>query len=173
MNVLLDIALRLGALSLVAFGGVNAMLPEIHRLAVQESHWMNDATFAQLFAIAQAAPGPNLLIICLIGWHVAGLAGALTATVAFCGPSSALVFFLVGFWDRFRDAPWRHAVQIGIASISVGLVLASGSLLAIAAAMSWRSIVITAATVVILLLVRVHPLWLIAAGAALGLAGFS
>ncbi len=173
MNVILDIALRFGALSLVAFGGVNAMLPEIHRLVVQQSHWMNDATFAHLFAIAQAAPGPNLLIICLIGWHVAGLAGALTATVAFCGPSSALIFFLVRFWDRFRDAPWRHAVQIGIGSISVGLVLSSGSLLTVAAAASWRSIVLTAATVVVLLVVRLHPLWLIAAGAALGLAGFS
>lgn len=79
-------------LSLFAVGGANAAIPEMHRIAVEIMHWMNDRQFADSFAIAQLSPGPNVIIVTLIGYHVAGVAGAAVATVAMCGPTCLLAF---------------------------------------------------------------------------------
>ena len=115
MNVVLELGLQFSLLSLLAFGGANAVLPEMHRLVVENHHWMSDAAFSQLFAIAQAAPGPNLLVVTLIGWQVAGVAGALATTLAFCLPSSLLIFFLARIWARWRSDRWRRAIEAGVA----------------------------------------------------------
>lgn len=74
-------------MSLLAIGGANSTIPEMHRVAVEVRHWMSDAQFADMFAIAQLSPGPNVLIVTLIGYHVAGIAGALVATFAIHPPS--------------------------------------------------------------------------------------
>ena len=73
-------------LSLFAVGGANAAIPEMHRIAVEVMQWMTERQFADSFAIAQVSPGPNIIIVTLIGYHVAGLAGAAVATTAMCGP---------------------------------------------------------------------------------------
>jgi chromate transporter len=164
-------ALHLLVLSLVAVGGVNTVLPDIHRLAVEVNGWMTGDEFAELFAIAQAAPGPNTIVVTLIGWHLAGFAGALAATAAMCGPSCLLTFGVTRVWDRFRDRPWRAAVQMGLAPLTVGLVLAAAYLVTRGADRSLAAYAVTAASAALLLLTRVNPLWLLAAGAALGLAG--
>ncbi|MDQ6916731.1 MAG: chromate transporter [Pseudomonadota bacterium] len=169
--VLAELAWQFGLLSFLAIGGVNALLPEIHRRVVEMEHWMTDADFAQAFAIAQAAPGPNLLIVSVIGWKVSGVLGALVATGAICVPSSALTFAVAHIWDRFRDAPLRIAIQYGLAPVTVGLVLASGYILARTVDQTWIALVITTATVALMLGTRLHPLVLLAAGAALGIAG--
>jgi len=88
IHILAEIATRFAVLSLVAIGGINAILPEIHRVVVDVEAWMTSAQFADLFALAQLAPGPNAMIVALIGWKVAGVGGALVATLAACGPSS-------------------------------------------------------------------------------------
>lgn len=171
MNVLVEMMLQFGMLSLVAFGGAGAVLPELHRLAVQTHHWMSDATFAHLVAISQAAPGPNAIIVTLIGWHVAGLAGALTATTAMCGPSSLLIFVFIRFWEKIRGTRWRLIIQTGISPLAIGLVLASGCIITRGADNSWGAYTLTAATVLIVLNYTFNPLWLIGLGALLGLAG--
>ena len=91
MNISLlgDLAQQFTLLSFLAIGGVNELIPEIHRRVVDNAHWLTDADFAQAFAIAQAAPGPNMLIVSLIGWKVDGVLGALVCTIAICAPSSA------------------------------------------------------------------------------------
>lgn len=132
---------------------------------------MTDADFAQAFAIAQAAPGPNLLIVSVIGWKVAGVLGALVTTAAICVPSSMLTFGVAHIWDRFRDAPLRVAIQYGLAPVTVGLVLASGYILARTVDQTWIALGITAVTVALTLGTRLHPLVLLAGGAALGVAG--
>ena len=109
-DTLTALALQFGVLSLLAFGGANAVVPEIHRQAVAVHHWMSDKDFAALFAIAQAAPGPNMMISTLVGWKAAGIAGALIATAAMCAPSCLLTFAAVKVWDRFREARWRAVV---------------------------------------------------------------
>jgi chromate transporter len=171
-SALAELAWQFSLLSLLAIGGVNALIPEIHRRVVEMEHWMTDADFAQAFAIAQAAPGPNMLIVSVIGWKVSGVLGALVATVAICLPSSALTFAVAHIWDRFREAPLRVAIQNGLAPATVGLVLASGYILARTVDHSWAAFAITGATVAITLTTRLHPLVLLGIGAALGVAGF-
>lgn len=171
MDTLLELGWQFAVVSMLAFGGANAVLPEMHRIVVENHHWMNDATFAQLFAIAQAAPGPNFLVITLIGWQVAGLAGAICSTVAFCLPSSLLIYALARVWERLRHSRWRYAIEIGVSPLAVGLVLSSGWLIALAADADWRAALLTALTVGAVLRWKINPLWWILAGALAGLAG--
>jgi len=168
--ILAEIALQFSVLSLLAVGGVNAIIPEIQRRVVEVEGWLSNADFAQAFAVAQAAPGPNLLVVSVIGWKAAGIAGALAATVAICAPSSALTYAVARVWDRFRDAPLRLAIQEGLAPVTVGLVLAAGFVLARSVDEGPGAVLLTAAAAAFALATRFHPLWLLAAGAIAGAA---
>lgn len=171
LDLYLTLLGQFALLSLLAIGGANAVVPEIHRVAVAEQHWMTDTQFVDLFALAQAAPGPNVLVVSLVGLQAGGLIGALITTFAMCGPSSVLAYTVSGAWDRFRERPWRQATQAGLAPVTIGLVLGSGWVLTDAADHSWTAYAITAATVALTLATKLHPLWLLAAAGALGLAG--
>jgi chromate transporter len=170
-DILLIIAVQFAVMSLLALGGANAVVPEMHRQAVELRGWMSDRQFADLFAISQVAPGPNVMIVTLIGYQVAGLSGALVATLAMCGPTAVLALFLGRIWDRFKDAPWRLAVQAGLVPISVGLVGASAIVLTRSSDHNWVAVAITAATAAVAYWTRWNPLWLIAAAALIGLTG--
>jgi chromate transporter len=170
---LAGLAVRFMALSLIAVGGVTTIIPEVHRVAVEVHRWVTDAQFTQLFVIARAAPGPNMLIVTLIGWQAAGLPGAVVATVAMCLPSCTLSYFAVDVWQRFRGAPWRRAVESGLAPITVGLVLATGWLVARGAQDGWMAYAITGVTAALVVFTRINPVWLLAAAGALGLLGFA
>ncbi|MGE0716133.1 MAG: chromate transporter [Alphaproteobacteria bacterium] len=165
------IARHFAMLSLLAFGGGNTVLPEMHRYTVDVAHWLTDQQFADLFAIAQASPGPNILIVTLIGWHVAGVAGALTATVAVCGPSCLLTYIVVHLWERFRDAPWRRIVQLGLTPVTGGIVVASAHVVVDAAVRSWVAVGLAAGTAALAYWTKVNPLWALAGAAVLGVAG--
>lgn len=170
-DVLLTLAVQFAIMSLLALGGANAVVPEMHRLTVEARGWIDDRQFADMFAISQVAPGPNVMIVTLIGFHVAGLAGALVATLAMCGPTAVLALYLGRTWDRFKHAPWRVAVQAGLVPISVGLVGASAIVLTRAADHNWIAAVITAATAAFAYWTKWNPLWLIGIAALVGLAG--
>ena len=159
-------------LSLFAVGGANAAIPEMHRIAVEVMHWMSDRQFADMFAIAQASPGPNVIIVTLIGYHVAGFAGAAVATVGMCGPTCVLAFFVGRVWDRFKDARWRIAIQAGLVPVSLGLIAASAFVLARSADQNIYAVLITAGTVLLGFTTRLNPLWMFAAGGVLGLTGW-
>jgi chromate transporter len=171
VSPLVTIGLRFMVLSLVAVGGVTSVLPEVHRVVVDVHHWVSDAEFTQMFAIARAVPGPNMLVVTLIGWHVAGLPGALVATVALCAPSCTLSYFVARVWQRFRGARWRGAVEAGLAPITVGLVLATGWLLARGAPGGGTAHAITAVTAALVLFTRLNPLWLFLGAGVIGLLG--
>lgn len=172
MPVALEIFFEFSLLALVAFGGANALIPELHRVVVENHHWLNDTTFANLCAIGQAAPGPNVLVLTLIGWEVAGLTGALAATIALCAPMSIVIFFLFRHWDRLRGTRWQQAVQIGVAPLAVGLIFSGGVLIGNVAGLGIGGWFLAAGVVLAdLTLRRLHPLWLIGAGALAGLAG--
>ena len=170
-DILLTLAVQFAILSLLAFGGANAVVPEMHRQAVELRGWMSEREFADMFAMSQAAPGPNVMLVTLIGYHVAGFAGALVTTLAMCGPTAVLAHFLGRTWDRFKDAQWRIAVQGGLVPISVGLVGASAIVLTSAADHNWVAGVITAATAITAYQTRWNPLWLIGIAGLLGLTG--
>ena len=158
-------------LSLIAFGGATAVLPEMHRFAVDIRGWVTDAEFAELFALAQAAPGPNMMIVSLIGLRAAGIPGAVVATLAMCGPSCVLTFSVMRVLHRFRWSAWPAIVQTGLTPITVGLVMGSGYVLTRAADHTPLAYGLTGATVAWTLATRVNPLWLLAGAAALGLFG--
>lgn len=169
--VLIEIASQFMVLSLLSIGGAQAIIPEIQRRAVDLEHWMTDADFAQMFAVSQAAPGPNVLIVSLVGWKAAGIAGAIVAMLAMCAPTSVLTYHIAHAWDRFRDAPLRIAIQRAIAPVTVGLVLSSGYVLTRVADHTVVAYVVTAVTVLFAMTTRLHPLWMLGAGAALGALG--
>ena len=171
MSEVADIAGVFGQLSLVSIGGINTVLPELKRQVVERHGWMTAGEFAALYALAQAAPGPNMLVSTLIGWHVAGLSGALAATGALVGPCALLTWLVAGAWQRFRDRPWRKRVQDGLMPVTAGLVVAAAIVLSEATAISAGHAVLTLAAAAVLFATRLHPLWVLAVGAALGGAG--
>lgn len=171
MSLAIELFLEFALLSCVAFGGATALLPEMHRVVVENHHWLDDATFTHLYAIAQAAPGPNVLVVTLIGWEIAGLAGALAATLAMCLPMSILIYLLIDRWEGFAGARWQKAISLGVAPLAVGLIFSGATLIAQAAGFGWVAWGLVMLTVVANLRLKLHPLWFIAAGAGLGLLG--
>jgi chromate transporter len=171
-NPLLQLFGYFALLSLFAVGGANAAIPEMHRVAVEVMHWMSDRQFADMFAIAQISPGPNVIIVTLIGYHVAGLTGAAVATVAMCGPTCVLAYAVARTWDRFKDAHWRMAVQAGLIPVSLGLIGASAFVLARTADKNIYAAAITAITAIVAYATKVNPLWVFLGGGILGLSGW-
>ena len=146
----------------------------LHVMATCSGVWLiiwASQRFTDLFAIAQAAPGPNIIIVTLIGWEVAGVLGALVATLAMIGPTSVLAYCVGRIWHRFREARWRIAIQDGVTPLTLGLVAASAYVLARAADTGPVAVVLTLTTAVVLTLTRLHPFLFLAAGAVLGAVG--
>jgi chromate transporter len=168
---LLALAAMFGELSLLAFGGGNTIIPEMQRQVVDVHHWMSAADFSALFALSRAAPGPNLMIVTLLGWRVAGWQGALVATVCQLTPSALLTGVAAAMWQRFRQSPWRRLLQGGLVPVTIGLVGASAALVAEGADTSWSLAALTAAVALATATTRWHPLWLLALGAIIGGAG--
>ncbi|WP_028229812.1 chromate transporter [Paraburkholderia mimosarum] len=169
---LVALAAIFGQLSLLAFGGGNTILPEMQRQVVEVHHWMPASEFSALFALAQAVPGPNMMVVTLVGWHVAGWAGMLVTSIAKFGPSSLVTIAVLHAWDRFKDRPWRRIAQKGLVPVTAGLVAASAVLIARASDPSWIAWAITGVCAVLALRTKIHPLWLLGAGSLIGLTGF-
>ncbi|MBO0709860.1 MAG: chromate transporter [Acetobacteraceae bacterium] len=172
MSELAALASLYAQISLVAVGGGTTVLPEMQRQVVSVHRWMTAQEFAALYALAQAAPGPNILVSTLVGWRVAGLPGALVATGSFCAPSSLLSYFVSGAWYRFRHARWRRVVQAGLTPVTAGLVLAGATLLTKATSTNWRYAALTGLVTLLLVITRLSPLPLLALGACLGASGW-
>jgi chromate transporter len=170
-GALFSIALTFGWLSLFAVGGAAAAIPEIHRIAVDLNHWMTDTQFADAYAISQLSPGPNVLIVSLMGYQVAGIAGALVATVAMCGPTAAMAYTVSRLLHRAGSSPWPALIQKALVPVSIGLMAASGLVVAVAADGSVAAALLTLAAAVIAAITRVNPVWLLLAGGLLGLTG--
>ena len=170
-------------ISLLSFGGVTTATPELQRLLVEQHHWMTDAQFSAYFAIARASPGPNVLFVGLTGWAVGmnsgglgvALMGLLIALVGILVPST-IVTYLVSQWTQQNSAlRGVRSFKLGMAPIVIALMLATGWLLAVGSApllQNWPVWLLAAATVVIVLRSNIHLLWLLAAGALAGAAGW-
>lgn len=172
MSLALELFIEFALLSFVAFGGATALLPEMHRVVVENHRWLDDATFTHLYAIAQAAPGPNVLVVTLIGWEIAGLAGALLATLAMCLPMSVVIYLLIDRWESFAGARWQKAISLGVAPLAVGLIFSGATLIAQAASFGWAAWGLVGATLLANLRLKVHPLWFIGVGGLIGLLGW-
>jgi chromate transporter len=163
LGMLLQIARVFGILSLVSIGGANAVLPEIRRQIVDVQGWMSDAAFANLFAISHAAPGPNIIMVSLIGWQLAGLAGLLVATLAIMIPSCSLAFLAGRAVARWSDRRWIRLLKEGLVPVALGLMLASGISMMRTADQDRLTVAISLATAIFVVFSKRNPLWAIAA----------
>jgi chromate transporter len=155
-------------LSLLSFGGGNAVIADIAHQAIAVQGWTSEREFADLFALSRAAPGPGSMLAALIGWKAAGIPGALVATLAFYVPSAALVLVVVRLWGRWRGSRWHTAIERGMAPIAAGLFLAAGIVVLEASPGGpavWVAAIVT--TVPLLRWPRMHPVPLLLGGAAL------
>ncbi|VXA57660.1 putative chromate transport protein [Acinetobacter proteolyticus] len=168
--ILVTLAVVFTQLSLLAFGGGNAILPEMQHQVVTVHQWMSAEQFSSLFAMAQAAPGPNMMIVPLVGWHVAGPAGLLVTSLAKFGPSSIITIYALKFWERFKANPLRARFEKALKPITVGLVLVSAWLIADASAQNLLLVIIVILTAILGMFKKIHLLWVMAAGAGLGIA---
>jgi chromate transporter len=125
-RLLAQLGMIFGSLSVISIGGANVLIPEIHRQVVELHAWVDDASFARLFAISQAAPGPNIMLASIIGWHIAGISGLLVATIAIVTPPAVIALFAGRGIRRWTEA---HAVKVltaALVPLALGLMLASG-----------------------------------------------
>jgi len=162
----------LALISLISFGGIPGALPDLRNFVVGANGWLTDREFANCFAVVQAIPGPNMILLTsFIGWKVGGFPAAAAAGLATFGPSCALCFAGYRWWDRFRDAPWQRIVRRGLAPVTIGLVIAGGAVMARIGDASWASLALTLAAIGIVLGTRLSPLWVIGLGALIGALG--
>ena len=166
-------------LSLLAIGGAITTAPDMHRFLVEQQHWLTDAQFNASIAIAQAAPGPNVLFVALLGWNVGlnaggmltGLVGVVVSLTGILLPSTVLTYAAAQWGHRNRGLRAVRAFKQGMAPIVVALLIATGWILASANANSlndWPVWLVTAVTAVIVWRTKLHLLWLLGSGALLG-----
>jgi chromate transporter len=165
---LLDLALYFGLLSMISVGGMPSVMPEMQRYVVDVKGWLTPADFLQAFAVGQAAPGPNILIASLVGYKVAGLPGAIVALLAMSFPAAVIAWWVAELWDRFKDSPWRLAIQKAIAPIVVALILSGGFVIATPGSPDWRLWLIAAASAAAMIASKLNPLWMLAGGGLMG-----
>jgi len=164
--------LQFAILSFFAVGGASSAVPEMHRQTVEVTQWLTERQFSELFAVAQAMPGPNVMFVALLGHFIAGVPGAVVATVAMCGPTCFLAYGVSRVFERFRNARWRIAIQAGLVPVTVGLIAASALIIVRAADHDCAGFAITAATFAFVYWTRLSPLVAFACAALLGLGGF-
>ena len=159
-------------LSLLAVGGAITTAPDMHRYLVVDQRWLSDAQFTASVALAQAAPGPNVLFVATLGWNVAGPAGAAATLIGIMLPSSTLALWATRWGARRRETRGVRAFTAGMAPLTIGLLLATGWVLTDPARGSPHLMALVAFTVVAMLRWRPSPMWLVAAGMALGALGW-
>jgi chromate transporter len=170
-NPIWTLAWTFGVMSLFAVGGANAALPEMHRVAVDVQHWLTDKQFADAFAISQLSPGPNVLIVTLIGYSVAGVAGALVATLAMCLPTALMAYGVSRVLTRSSRSRWPAIIQAALVPLSIGLMGASGYILARTSDHTWVAAAVTVGAAVLASATKLNPFWMLLAGGCLGFTG--
>lgn len=159
-------------LSLLAVGGAITTVPDMQRFVVAEKGWLTDAQFSGCIALGQAAPGPNVLFVAVIGFSVGGLAGVLATMAGTLLPSTTLALTASRWAERHRHARSLRAFTAGLAPLTIGLLLATGWILLEPFGLNLPVAVLVLGTLVLLLRTRRSPLWAIAAGAVAGAAGW-
>ena len=159
-------------LSLLAVGGAITTAPDMHRYVVAEHGWIGDAQFTSSIALAQAAPGPNVLFVAVIGWNVAGPIGALVTMTGTLLPSTALTLFVTRWGARRRETRGVRAFTAGLTPLTIGLLVATGWLLVRPYVRDERhavgAIVLVGIAIVGMLRTKLSPMWFVALGAIAG-----
>ncbi len=176
----MHIVVLFSSLSLMSIGGGNSVLPEMHRKSVQDYQWITDQQFADVFAISQAAPGPSILIVTMIGYQagsqaggpILGIFGALLATVCMILPAGVLVYIVSSVWTKAEKSPVRKAVERGLAPITVGLILASAYVMAGSSDHGWQAYVLTGLCTVVFTTTKINPILVVGLAGVIGYLGW-
>jgi chromate transporter len=167
-SILLQLLVFFLTIAPFTIAGAQTLIPELYRYFVTTRGHMTGSEFATVIALAQIAPGPNMLVVSLLGWKVAGLAGLLTATTAVIGPTSVAAYFFARWIDRLKNARWLTLTKIALAPIVIGLMLASGAITSRAANHDVIGYALTAASAALIYFTSRNPLWVLCSGAAIG-----
>jgi chromate transporter len=160
-------------LSMLAIGGAIATAPDMHRYMVQERGWLTDGEFTASVALAQAAPGPNLLFVAVLGWNAAGWPGMLATMTGIMLPSTTLAFAATR-WGRARqDTIGVRAFTSGMAPLTVGLLLSTGWVLSEPSRGHFGAIALVVATVLVQWRTSLSPMWMVGVGAFVGMLGWA
>ena len=163
-------------LSLLAVGGAITTVPDMHRYIVIQQHWLSDAQFTASIAIAQAAPGPNLLFVAVLGWNVAGPLGMLATMIGILVPSTVLSLWATRWGAQRRDTRFVRAFTTGLMPLTLGLLLSTGWVLAEPylrdPAQRWGTLALIVVSVLAMLRTRLSPMWVVALGCVAGALGW-
>ena len=169
--LLFELFATFARLGLIAIGGGQTVLSEVYREVVSVHGWMSAADLANVIALTQASPGPNGQFVALVGLRVAGIPGFFVAGIALALPPAILAFAMARVKQRLTTARWLRSAQAGLVPIVVGLILASGLVSAEAADDTWVKVGLTVVVALVVWRTRWNPMWLLAVGAILGVAG--
>lgn len=162
-------------LSPMSIGGAITTVPEMHRFLVDRTGWLTETEFSTSIALAQAAPGPNILFVAVLGWNVAGLAGAVTAMAGIMLPSTLLTLSATRWARANREHIAVRSFSAGMMPLTLGLIIATGWLLALpflrADDHRWGTVALIAATVLLTLKTRLGLVWMVLGGGVLGALG--
>lgn len=163
-------------LSFIAVGGAITTVPDMHRYIVTGHRWLTDAQFTASIAIAQAAPGPNVLFVAVLGWNVAGPLGTLATMTGTLVPSTAVSLWATRWGTPRRGTRGVRAFTMGMTPLTLGLLLSTGWILAEPYVLDpmhrWGALALIVVSVVTMLRTRLGPMWLVALGAMAGAAGW-
>ena len=167
MSALINLALSFALLSILAVGGGTAVLPEMQTILAQQ-FGINHTQFVHIYSIGQLAPGPNMLMVLVIGYQIAGLIGAGVVLLSFFLPSSFLCFYVGRLWNRFGENPWRRSIQNALEPISIGLMASGVYAVGKASVVGGVTAALALITFYLILRTKINPVLVILGSGGLG-----
>ncbi len=166
MTRLIHLFLVFALLSVLAVGGGTAVLPEMQHMTVHTFNWLTDAQFRNIYSLGQVAPGPNMLMVLVIGSQLAGWAGMVVVGIGFFLPDCVITLFVNRWWVHLGGWPWRTSIQRGLAPVAVGLMTSGTFAIARLSIVDVQTLAIAIAVLGILLWRHVNPGVLVLMGGA-------
>ncbi|QWE15350.1 chromate transporter [Polynucleobacter sp. AP-Sving-400A-A2] len=167
MSLLIHLAWTFALLSILAVGGGTAVLPEMQTILAYQ-FGIDHTQFVHIYSIGQLAPGPNMLMVLVIGYQIAGLIGAGVVLLSFFLPSSVLCFYVGHLWNRFGESPWRRSIQNALEPISIGLMSSGVYAVAKASVVSSITLALALVTLYLILRTKINPVLVILGSGGLG-----
>jgi chromate transporter len=167
MSILIQLALSFALLSILAVGGGTAVLPEMQTLLAQR-FGIDHTQFVHIYSFGQLAPGPNMLMVLVIGYQIAGFLGAGAVLLAFFLPSSILCFYIGRLWNRFGESPWRRSIQNALEPISIGLMGSGVYAVGKASVVNPITLALALLTLYLILRTKINPVFIILGSGGLG-----
>jgi chromate transporter len=173
MNEIPSLSRVFAYLSLLTVGGGMAAFPEMKILTVDVHKWLTFSQLIHIYSVGQMMPGPNMMMIVVIGQWAGGLLGAIVTLIAFFGPTALLAFAVARFWKKLKKWPWRNSIQEGLAPVSIGLLLAGCFTMAKGAITGLETGAIAVGVLLMLIQYKINPALLVLAGAVIGVFSFT